>query len=56
MFKNGNGLYNIFKRCRFTKKTEKFYKNNKILFILNKILNLPTNTIKLVEILKANLF
>ncbi len=47
--------YTIYlKGVEFTKKTEKeFYKNNKILFILNKILNLPTNTIKLVKILKS---
>ena len=38
----------------FTKKTEKeFYKNNRILFLLNKILNLPTNTLKFIKILKS---
>ncbi len=38
----------------FTKKTEaEFYKNNRILFILNKILNLPTNILKLIKILKS---
>ncbi len=37
----------------FTKKTEaEFYKNNRALFILNKILNLPTNILKLIKILK----
>ena len=38
----------------FTKKTEaEFYKNNKILFLLNKILNLPTNSLKLIKVLKS---
>ena len=38
----------------FTKKTEaEFYKNNRALFILNKILNLPTNILKLIKILKS---
>ena len=38
----------------FTKKTEsEFYKNNRILFLLNKILNLPTNTLKFIKILKS---
>jgi len=38
----------------FTKKTEReFYKNNRILFMLNKILNLPTNTLKLIKVLKS---
>ena len=38
----------------FTKKTEsEFYKNNKILFLLNKILNLPTNTLKTIKVLKS---
>ena len=38
----------------FTKKTEsEFYKNNKILLILNKLLNLPTNTLKLINVLKS---
>ena len=38
----------------FTKKTEReFYKNNKILFLLNKILNLPTNTLKFFKVLKS---
>ena len=38
----------------FTKKTEReFYKNNKILFLLNKILNLPTNTIKYIKVQKS---
>lgn len=38
----------------FTKKTElEFYKNNKILFVLNKILNLPTNSLKLIKVLKS---
>tara|TARA_B100001057_G_scaffold16544_1_gene15477 strand:- start:2361 stop:2639 length:279 start_codon:yes stop_codon:yes gene_type:complete len=38
----------------FTKKTEsEFYKNNKILLILNKLLNLPTNTLKLIKVLKS---
>ena len=38
----------------FTKKTEsEFYRNNKILFLLNKILNLPTNTLKFFKVLKS---
>ena len=38
----------------FTRKTElEFYKNNKILFLLNKILNLPTNSLKLIKVLKS---
>ncbi len=38
----------------FTKKTEReFYKNNKILFLLNKILNLPTNTLKFIKVSKS---
>ena len=38
----------------FTKKTEsEFYKNNKILFLLNKILNLPTNTLKFIKVSKS---
>ena len=38
----------------FSKKTEsEFYKNNRILFMLNKILNLPTNTLKLIKVLKS---
>ena len=38
----------------FTKKAElEFYKNNRILFLINKILNLPTNTLKLIKILKS---
>ena len=38
----------------FTKKTEReFYKNNRILFLLNKILNLPTNTLKFIKIMKS---
>ena len=38
----------------FTKKTEReFYKNNRALFLLNKILNLPTNTLKFLKILKS---
>ena len=38
----------------FTKKTEReFYKNNRILFLLNKILNLPINTLKFLKILKS---
>ena len=38
----------------FTKKTEReFYKNNRILFMLNKILNLPTNTLKIIKVLKS---
>ena len=38
----------------FTKKTEReFYKNNRILFMLNKILNLPTNTLKLIKVLRG---
>lgn len=47
--------YTIYlKSVEFTKKTEiEFYKNNKILFILNKILNLPTNTLKLIKVYKS---
>jgi hypothetical protein len=38
----------------FTKKTEiEFYKNNKILFFLNKILNLPTNILKFIKVSKS---
>ena len=38
----------------FTKKTEsEFYKNNRILFLLNKILNLPTNTLKFIKVSKS---
>ena len=38
----------------FTKKAEsEFYRNNKILFLLNKILNLPTNTLKFIKVLKS---
>ena len=38
----------------FSKKTElEFYKNNKILFLLNKILNLPTNTLKFIKVSKS---
>jgi len=38
----------------FTKKTElEFYRNNKILFLLNKILNLPTNTLKFIKVSKS---
>ena len=38
----------------FTKKTDlEFYKNNRILFLLNKILNLPTNILKLLKVLKS---
>tara|TARA_B100000989_G_C19234088_1_gene341194 strand:- start:286 stop:564 length:279 start_codon:yes stop_codon:yes gene_type:complete len=38
----------------FTKKTElEFFKNNKILFLLNKILNLPINTLKFIKVLKS---
>ena len=38
----------------FTKKTDsEFYKNNRILFLLNKILNLPTNTLKFLNVLKT---
>ena len=47
--------YTIYlKGVEFTKKTEReFYKNNRILFMLNKILNLPTNTLKLIKVLKS---
>ena len=42
------------KSVEFTKKTEsEFYKNNRLLFLLNKILNLPTNTLKLIKVLKS---
>ena len=38
----------------FTKKTEsEFYKNNRLLLILNKILNLPTNILKFIKVLKS---
>lgn len=38
----------------FTKKTEsEFYKNNRILFLLNKILNLPTNILKFIKVSKS---
>ena len=47
--------YTIYlKSVEFTKKTEsEFYKNNRLLFLLNKILNLPTNTLKLIKVLKS---
>tara|TARA_A100001015_G_scaffold188775_1_gene210227 strand:+ start:949 stop:1227 length:279 start_codon:yes stop_codon:yes gene_type:complete len=47
--------YTIYLRSvEFTKKTElEFYRNNKILFLLNKILNLPTNTLKIIKVLKS---
>ena len=47
--------YTIYlKSVEFTKKAElEFYKNNKILFVLNKILNLPTNSLKLIKVLKS---
>ena len=47
--------YKIYlKSVEFTKKAElEFYKNNKILLILNKILNLPTNILKLIKVLKS---
>ena len=38
----------------FTKKTEiEFYKNKKLLFLLNKILNLPTNILKFIKVSKS---
>ena len=38
----------------FSKKTESaFYKNNRILFLLNRILNLPTNILKFIKVLKS---
>ena len=38
----------------FTKKTEReFYKKNRALFILNKILNLPINSLKFIKVLKS---
>ena len=39
----------------FTKKKAEieFYKNNKILFLLNKILNLPTNILKFIKVSKS---
>ena len=38
----------------FTKKTElEFYRNNRLLFLLNKILNLPTNLLKFIKVLKS---
>ena len=41
----------------FTKKTEaEFYKKNRILFLLNKILNLPTNILKFIKISKSKFF
>ena len=47
--------YTIYLRSvEFTKKAElEFYRNNKILFLLNKILNLPTNTLKIIKVLKS---
>ena len=47
--------YTIYlKSVEFNKKTEsEFYKNNRLLFLLNKILNLPTNTLKLIKVLKS---
>ena len=47
--------YSIYlQSVEFTKKTEaEFYKNNKLLFIFNKILNLPLNTLKFINVLKS---
>ena len=47
--------YKIYlKSVEFTKKTElEFYKNNKIIFVLNKILNLPTNILKFIKVSKS---
>ena len=47
--------YTIYLRSvEFTKKTElEFYRNNKILFLLNKILNLPTNILKFIKVSKS---
>jgi len=47
--------YSIYlKSVEFTKKTEKeFFKNKKILFILTKIINLPTSILELIKILKS---
>ena len=43
------------KSIEFAKKTEKeFYKNKKILFVLNKALNLPINTYKSIKVAKGN--
>ena len=47
--------YTIYlKSVEFTKKAElEFYKNNRFIYLLNKILNLPTNTIKYIKVLKS---
>ena len=47
--------YSIYlQSVEFTKKTEsEFYKNNRILFLLNKILNLPTNILKFIKVSKS---
>jgi len=47
--------YSVYlKSVEFTKKAElEFYKNKKILFILNKTLNLPINTLKYIKFLKS---
>ena len=47
--------YTIYlQKVEFTKKTEsEFYKNNRILFLLNKILNLPTNILKFIKVSKS---
>ena len=44
----------IYKVLNLPKKTEsEFYKNNRILFLLNKILNLPTNILKFIKVSKS---
>tara|TARA_B100001057_G_scaffold68172_2_gene61907 strand:+ start:22 stop:300 length:279 start_codon:yes stop_codon:yes gene_type:complete len=47
--------YTIYlKSVEFTKKAElEFYKNNRFIYLLNKILNLPTNTIKYIKVQKS---
>ncbi len=51
-FANDYILY--LKSVEFNKKAEaEFYKNNKLIFLLNKILNFPTNTIKFIKIQKS---
>lgn len=51
-FANDYILY--LKSVEFSKRAElEFYKNKRIIFILNKILNLPINTIKFIRVLKS---
>lgn len=51
-FANDYILY--LKSVEFSKRAEtEFYKNKKIIFIFNKILNFPTNTLRYMKILQS---